>query len=273
MPTRAENVSDYDFIIDLVYERSRIRLHDGKHALIRARLGKRMRWHGCDTFAEYCDLLRCRADENEIQQVVDALATNFTGFQREPDHFDFLIRNALPHVLRPNQRRFRVWSAACATGEEPYSIAGHLADHYPPQEGWDWEILASDISTKALAAGSAGIYPLDRVQSLPPNWLRQYFQRGQGRYEGHVRVKSWLRDRIRFEQINLLGEYRFDQPFEAIFCRNVMIYFDRTTQEELVRRLARFLAPNGCLLTGHSESLTGLATGLSCLQPSVYRKA
>lgn len=273
MSSVAENTTDYDFIIALVYERSRIRLHDGKHALIRARLGKRMRWHGCESFAEYCDLLRHGANEDEIQQVVDALATNFTGFLREPDHFDFLLREGLPHVLRPDQRKFRVWSAACATGEEPYSIACHLADRYPPREGWDWEVVATDISTKALAAASAGMYPGDRVQCLPPEWLRQYFQRGQGRFEGQVRVKEWLRDRVRFEQINLLGEYRFDRPFEAVFCRNVMIYFDRATQEELVRRLARFLVPEGCLLTGHSESLTGLATGLRCLRPSVYRKA
>ncbi|MCC6233721.1 MAG: protein-glutamate O-methyltransferase CheR [Verrucomicrobiales bacterium] len=273
MPQLIDEAADFDFIIALVYDRSRIRLHDGKQALIRARLGKRMRCHGFESFHEYCEFLRSRADEEEITHVVDALATNFTGFLRERDHFDFLVGEALPKLLGSSRRRMNVWSAACATGEEPYTVAFFLAEHYPITEGWDWQILATDISTKALGKATAGVYPDDRMTGVPPDWVRRHFQRGHGDWTGHYRVKAALRERVRFEQINLLGAYEVDREFEVIFCRNVMIYFDRSTQEQLVRHLSRYLVPKGYLLTGHSESLSGLSVGLRCLRPSVYQKS
>lgn len=267
-----DEAADFEFIIALVYERSRIRLHDGKQALIRARLGKRMRAHGYESFHEYCEFLRQRADEDEITHVVDALATNFTSFLREQVHFDFLVREALPTVMPKGQRQIQVWSAACATGEEPYSIALYLAEHYPLAAGWDWQVLATDISTKALDRARQGVYPGERVESVPAEWLRRYFQRGHGRMEGQVRLKEALRERVRFDQLNLLGNYTLDRRFEVIFCRNVMIYFDRATQQELVNHLLRFLAPKGFLITGHSESLNGLELGVRCLRPSIYQK-
>lgn len=268
-----DEAADYDFIIALVYDRSRIRLHDGKQALIRARLGKRMRHHGLESFHDYCDFLRTRADEDEITHVVDALATNFTGFLRERDHFEFLVREALPKLTTPGRRRINLWSAACATGEEPYTLAFYLAEHYPLSDGWDWQILATDISTKALSKAKDGVYPEDRMGGVPAEWLRHCFQRGHGAWDGHYRVKPMLRERVRFEQINLLGDYHVDREFEVIFCRNVMIYFDRPTQEQLVNHLSRYLMPKGYLLTGHSESLSGLSVGLKCLRPSIYQKA
>lgn len=272
MAPTVQEAADFDFIIDLIYERARIRLHEGKQALIRARLGKRMRFHGCETLHDYCELLRNGAGEEEITQVVDALTTNFTSFLRERDHFDFLVKEALPSVLSPGQRRMRVWSAACATGEEPYSIGFYLSEHFPLKDGWDWQILASDISTRALKKAQDGIYPADRLTGVPPEWLRRYFQRGQGKWEGHFRIKPALRERVRFEHLSLLSEFRFDQPFEVIFCRNVMIYFDRQTQQDLVAQLLRWLVRGGFLLTGHSESLNGQSSGLRCLRPSVYQK-
>lgn len=271
-PTIRDETADFDFIIALVYERSRIRLHDGKHALIRARLGKRMRLHGYESFHDYCHYLRDEADEEEITHVVDALATNFTGFLRERDHFDFLVKEALPAVLPARQRRFGVWSAACSTGEEPFSVAFYLAEHYPVSAGWDWSVYATDISTKALDKARAGVYAEERLTGLPQEWWRRYFQRGHGRWDGHYRIKPSIRERVRFDQLNLLSRFECDRRFEVIFCRNVMIYFDRATQEELVRGLARFLNPGGYLLTGHSESLNGLSVGLRCLRPSIYKK-
>jgi chemotaxis protein methyltransferase CheR len=272
MSLKTDEAVDFDFIIALVYERSRIRLHDGKQALIRARLGKRMRLHGFESLNEYCEFLRTDADEEELTHVVDSLATNFTGFLRERDHFDFLVNEALPAVVPAGQKRINVWSAACSTGEEPYSMAFYLAEHRPLTAGWDWSIQATDISTKALKQATDAVYGEDRLNGLPKEWLRKYFQRGHGQWEGHYRIKPWVRERVHFQQLNLLGAFEMDRMHEMIFCRNVMIYFDRATQQELVRHLARFLVPRGYLVTGHSESLNGLSVGLRCLRPSVYQK-
>lgn len=271
MLRRAETASDYNFIIDLIYERAGIRLHEGKQPLIRARLGKRMRLLGFEDFGEYCDYLRS-ANEDEITHVVDALTTNFTSFLREERHFQYLVGEALPGLLANKQKSFQVWSAACATGEEPYSLALYLAEHFPLNDGWDWRVVATDISTKALAKARAAIYAEDRLTTLPPGWLRRYFQRGEKEWAGHYRVRPALAERVEFKQLNLLGTYPFQRPFEVIFCRNVMIYFDRQTQEKLVNQLQQHLVPGGWLMVGHSESLTGLSVPVQCLRPSVYRK-
>ncbi len=272
MSRRHDETASFEYIISLVYERSRIRLHDGKHSLIRARLGKRMRHHGFEHLSDYCSYLQSTGDEEEVTHVVDALTTNFTSFLREKSHFEFLVRHALPELLAPSQRSFQVWSAACATGEEPFSLACYLAEFYPPVSGWNWRILATDISTKALRKAEAGVYPLDRIEGLPLEWRRRYFQRGTGQWEGHCRVKPALAERVEFRQLNLLEPYTIPDPFPVILCRNVMIYFDRPTQEQLVRQLSRFLVPKGYLLIGHSESLNGLSIGMRCLRPSVYQK-
>jgi chemotaxis protein methyltransferase CheR len=261
-----------DFIITLIYERSRIRLHEGKQALIMARLGKRMRLLGCASLADYCDLLQCPGSQEEITHAVDALTTNFTNFLREEDHFQFLVDQALPALLGPRRRKFHLWSAACASGEEPFSLAFYLDEKYPLAEGWDWHIQATDISTKALAKAQAGVYPADRLAGLSAAWLRKHFQKGTGQCEGLFRVKSRLRERVTFRQVNLLGACDFPERFEAVLCRNVMIYFDRPTQQQLVTSLSRFVVPAGYLLIGHSESLNGLSVPFRCLRPSYYQR-
>ncbi len=262
----------FDYIIALIYERTRIRLHAGKQHLIRSRLGKRMRVQGVESLEGYCDFLQNGADDDEFTHVVDALTTNFTNFLREPEHFEFMVERALPAVLPAGQRRFKVWSAGGATGEEPYSIALYLAENFPVAQGWDWRILASDISTRALAEARAGIYPLERVQTVPREWLKRYCQRGLGDFEGHVRIKPELGARVEFRQLNLLGQFAFPVPFDLIFCRNVMIYFDRPTRTQLVTELARHLVPGGYLLIGHAETLNGLKVPFQCEQPGIYRK-
>lgn len=260
-----------EFIVDLVYRRSRVRLHDGKQALIRARLGKRMRHHGFECLADYADWLQACPDPDEITQVVDALTTNFTSFLREEDHFQFLVREALPALL-DGRRRFRLWSAACSTGEEPYSLAFYLDSAFPLASGWDWRILATDISTRALAAAASGVFADDRLDPLPPAWRRAYFQKGHGKATGYYRVKPRIRERLEFRHANLLALPEFADTFEAILCRNVMIYFDRETQHQLVLSLASRLGAGGYLLIGHSESLVGLSLPLRCLRPSYYQK-
>jgi chemotaxis protein methyltransferase CheR len=262
----------FEYIINLIYQRCGIRLHEGKQELIRARLGKRIRHHGFHSLPDYCDFLQHSADEDEMTQVVDALTTNFTHFLREEDHFKFLVNQALPSLGLGSQKRFKVWSAACATGEEPYSIGFYLSEFFPPTAGWDWSILATDISTKALNKAMQGVYPDDKMDSLPKDWLRKYFKKGVNAWSGYCKVKPVVAERISFRQLNLLGSMDINDSFAVIFCRNVMIYFDRPTQEKLVRQLTRFLVPNGYLLVGHAESLNGLNVPLKCLKPSIYQK-
>ena len=191
----------FAYIIDLIYTRCRIKLHEGKEQLIKARLGKRMRHHGIETLEAYCDFLKTQADEDEFTRVVDALTTNFTHFLREEDHFSFMINQALPGTLRPGQKRFNVWSAACSSGEEPYTIAMYLAERFSPAQCWDWRITGSDISTKVLSAAELGVYTEERVQAIPPDWLRKYFLKGVGHWAGHFKVKPDLRERVEFRQI------------------------------------------------------------------------
>jgi chemotaxis protein methyltransferase CheR len=268
----AAEAEAYQYISALVYDQCRIRLDESKRQLISSRLGKRLRQLGLSSLSDYCQLLRSPAREEEITHVVDALSTNFTHFMREPDHFRFLVQQALPAVLGP-RKRFRIWSAACASGEEPYTIAFFLAECFPLHAGWDWQITATDVSTKALDKAVNGVYPEDRVDDLPRDWHSKYFQRGQGQWAGYYRVKPALRQRVTFRHLNLLGDYGFPEPFEVIFCRNVMIYFDRPTQTQLVQKFGQMLAPQGYLLIGHAESLNGLSVPFRCLRPSIYAKA
>jgi len=262
----------YHYIINLIYDRSGIRLHDGKHELIKARLSKRMRLHGFPDLPSYCEFLT-RADEAEITHVIDSLTTNFTHFLREEDHLKFLVTRALPEVCSKGQKRFKVWSAACSTGEEPYSLALYLSEFFPLSAGWDWTILATDISTKALAAAEKGIYAAQKLNPLPVQWRNTYFQKGHNSWDGYYRIKSQISERIIFRQINLLKPYDFSDTFATIFCRNVMIYFDRPTQEQLMNHMVQYLVPKGFLIVGHAESLTGLTVPLQRLSPSIYQKA
>jgi chemotaxis protein methyltransferase CheR len=247
-------------------------LHHGKEELITSRLGKRMRKHGLSGLMQYVEFLQTQADEQEFREVIDALTTNFTSFMREGTHFQHLVGKALPSLLRPNQRTFRIWSAACSSGEEPYTIAFHLAESYPLTSGWDWRLTATDISKRVLEHAQRGTYAADRLSAVPREWLPKYFQRGVGSWEGHYRVKPIIAERIAFGQLNLIEPYEHSVVFEVIFCRNVMIYFDRPTQERLVQQLCRFLVPGGYLFTGHAESLNGLQLPLRYMSPSIYRK-
>jgi chemotaxis protein methyltransferase CheR len=272
MSTATAEAEACKYIVHFIYERCRIRLHSGKEALIKARLGKRIRHLGFSGLAEYCDFLRTRGDDEEFTQVVDALTTNFTNFMREEEHFKFLVEKALPAMLRPGEKKIRIWSAASSSGEEPYTAAFFLAEHYALAQGWDWRITASDISTKVLDRARLGLYAEDRLSAVPYEWRRKYFQKGTGKWAGYYRVKRGISERVHFQQTNLIEDYSHAQPFEIIFCRNVMIYFDRATQEQLVNRLCRFLVPGGYLFIGHSESLNGLNVPVRCLRPSIYQR-
>lgn len=247
-----------------------IDLREGKEALVGARLHKRIRELGLTDVSAYLDLVEADCTGLELATLIDALTTNFTSFLREPQHFEFMRSVVLPALS--TRSSFCIWSAGCATGEEPYSILFHLVQCLGEQRLARIEILATDISTRALSAAAAGVYPDSRLKELPDAWHKRFFQRGTGQQEGKIRVREEWRSRVRFQHLNLMEDFSHLPVCEVIFCRNVMIYFDKPTQQRLVRRFADRLEPGGWLLIGHSEGLMGFDHELSYIMPAVYRK-
>lgn len=264
----AEN---YEFIRALVYEHSRIHLGSDKKALVSSRLAKRLRTLRLPDFDAYCQLLRSPKGRDELGNLVDVISTNHTHFFREGRHFEFLRDVVLPQWKAKGGGALRIWSAACSSGEEPYSIAILLAETL----GWElnWRVHATDISMRMLKTAQTGIYSTERLAHVPADWQRRYFQRGIGAWQGSYRIKEDLRRRIDFQHVNLLQKsYPFATRFDVVFCRNVMIYFDRETQESLIQKVSDRLIVGGYLMVGHSESLSGIRHGLSALQPALYQK-
>lgn len=268
---------DYDLFRKLIYEKCGINLGDQKQQLVRARLGKRLRSGNFASYRAYYEFVRNDATGNEVCLLIDAISTNTTHLFREKQHFDFLA-SALQRRLEDKRWRsatktLRIWSAGCSTGDEPYSIAMTLDDALV-NSGVDWKILATDISTKVLDVARAGIYETHRLGTVPPTFRQRYFGRVAGPDRTHAQVVPRLRERITFARFNLMTEhFPFRHGFDFIFCRNVMIYFDRATQEGLVARFSQHLRPGGHLLIGHSESLNGIRHVLTYVQPTIYQKA
>jgi len=258
---------DMTRIAQLVYERSGITLHDGKRPLVVARLQKRLRALALETFAQYLKYLDGDKGSEELVLLLDAIATNHTYFFREEQHFKLLAEKIVPKH-RQTRQPLNIWCAACSTGEEPYTIAMTLGELNPPM---DFRMLASDISTKALRAAQAGVYKMQAVEKLPIEILRKYFEKGMGDTAGFARVRKELRDNITFKHINLLEVPAFDTKFDVIFCRNVMIYFDRAVQQRVVNALERHLRPGGYLFISHSESLNGVTHGMRWIAPAAYQ--
>lgn len=261
---------EFEAIRRLAYEKFGLDLRRGKEELVAARLGKRMRQGGFDSFEEYYRHVVGDASGAALIEMIDALATNHTSFLREAQHFDFLRQNVLPGLRE--RTRIEFWSAACSTGEEPYTLAFTLCEAWGADVFRRVRILGTDISTKALEAAQKAIYPAERFHTVPPGWLRQFLLRGEGRWKGWYRVKPELRSQVQFARLNLVESFSQTSLFPVIFCRNVMIYFDKATQETLVNRLAACLEPGGYLFTGHAESLTGVRHGLTYVRPAIYRK-
>jgi chemotaxis protein methyltransferase CheR len=263
---------DLAAVVRLVYERSGITLHEGKRALIIARLQKRVRLGGFRSFGQYLRHVEADASGDELTALLDAIATNHTSFFREPQHFEYLA-GVLPGLVGADRRRpIRGWSAACSTGEEPYSIVMSVIDRLGPDAGARLRLLASDLSTKALATARAGVYKAERVADLPMSVLRAHFDKGMGRQDGLARVTSRVREAVEFRQLNLLRLPAFGPTLDFIFCRNVMIYFDANVQQRVVAALEQALAPGGYLFISHSESLNGVSHGLKWSAPAVYRR-
>jgi len=272
---RALSDTDYAFIRDLIYRETRINLGDAKRELVTARLGKRLRATGIGSFGKYCKQLKNDPNAGELYHLIDAISTNHTFFFREIGHFDFLRQHILPEFEAGKlggRNKFKVWSCACSTGEEPYSVSITLAEHFERSPEKSWTLDCSDISNRVLSFASKGIYEKDKLQQVKPDWQRKYFQKGERQMEGYFRIQPSIKNHIKFQRVNLFAPtYPWTEKFQVIFCRNVMIYFDRKTQEELVSRLARHLVPGGYLLIGHAESLAGVNHPYRTVKPAIYQ--
>ena len=255
---------EFETIRALVYQVAGIRLHSGKLGLVRTRLTRRLRELGLADFPGYLSLLTSSTGEEELPRMVEALTTNKTSFFRESGHFHYISDTLAPRWSGEGGA-VRIWSAGCSTGEEPYSLAMLLREPL----GGRARILATDISQRVLDQARGGVYSSDRVEAIPPA-LRQVALVPSGKEEWAVRPA--VRSAVQFARLNLMDPWPMRGPFQAIFCRNVMIYFDRPTQERLVGRFAELLAPGGHLFIGHAESLTGLRHPFSYLQPALYAK-
>lgn len=256
-------------LCDVAYQQAGIRLGDEKLALVTARVGKRLRALNLADEAEYLELLRRDDSGSELTAFLDVISTNFTSFYREPDHFTRL-EALLAAAVKAGQQTFRIWCAASSSGEEPYTLAIVLAEVLGSR---DWKILATDISTRVLTQARAGVYRPEHVKPVPRELLARYFEAGRGD-DGEPRyaVTASLKQRVTFARLNLSQPpFPMRGPFDAIFCRNVMIYFDQPVRQALVSEMQRLVRPGGLVIVGHSETLSGLSTTLDVVAPSVYR--
>lgn len=265
----ATTITDQEFsqFQKLIYDIAGITLSATKMPLVSGRLAKRLAHHGVGSYGEYFRLLQRDGAHGELQTAVDLLTTNETYFFREQKHFDFLRDEVLPHY-RPG-RPFRVWSAACSSGQEPYTLAMVLADSLGDAA---WEIFASDISSRVLERARGGQYALEQAEKVPRHYLNRYCMKGVGTQDGTFIVARSLRDRIKFAQVNLNQALPNVGEFDIIFLRNVMIYFDTETKRQVVQRLGTQLRKGGHFIVGHSESLNGVSYEFVAVRPSIYRK-
>lgn len=261
---------DFSQIKRLLYEVCGIDLREGKEGLVKARLGKRLRALGMDTFDAYLDYVQKDETQEELSLLVDFMTTNKTSFFREAQHFEYLRQHLLPQWQE--RRRLRFWSAACSSGEEPFTLAMVLREGMPDFEQRDVRILATDISTRVLAIGRAGVYDQEQLEAVPAPLRQKYFTCVEIGPPRRYQIADSLKQRVHFARLNLMDPWPMQGPFDAIFCRNAMIYFDKQTKAELIERFYQLLTPGGYLFIGHSESLTGFAHSFHYVQPALYRR-
>jgi len=276
MPELMLTDSEFQKFSSCVYDKCGINLHEGKKELVKARLGRILRQRDFRSFRKYYDYVVNDKSGHELILLLDSISTNLTYFFRELQHFDFLRAKALPEIVKikaPSRNNcLRFWSAGCSSGEEAYSIAIAVSEVLHNREKWQIKILATDLSTKVLATASTGIYEKKKIDSIPYELRKRYFQKGDNRWKGYFRVKQEVRKNISFQRLNFREEFHLNVPFDVIFCRNVMIYFNNPTKEALIGKLFQNLSNGGYLFIGHAESLTGIKHHLKYIQPSVYQK-
>ncbi len=261
--------SDFDRIVKIIYRVSGISLSDRKQDMVYSRLARRLRKLSLTSFNEYLELVK--ADKTEQREFINALTTNLTHFFREEHHFDYLTNQLFPEIFSSNNQRIRFWSAGCSTGEEPYTLAmvwEHLQEK-PKQ--LDFKILATDLDTNVIEKGKEGIYSIDKLEPVSQayqKWFRQTSKCSANQRQVDPRLKQY----IHFKQLNLMEDWPMKGPFQLIICRNVLIYFDKQTQEKLIKRYYDLLEPKGCLILGHSESLGANRDLFTNCGKTIFRK-
>jgi chemotaxis protein methyltransferase CheR len=270
--------ADYERLRRVIYDQCGIKMTPAKKVMLEARLRKRLRNLGIDSFAGYCEYLFSRdGNENELINMIDVVTTNKTDFFREPRHFDFLTATAVPALIELYgaglRRNLNIWSAGCSTGEEPYTIALVLSEFRETHPTFEFQVLGTDISTIVLHKAEKAIYKMERVDTVPAAMKKKYLLRSRDRQKNLVRIAPEIRKYVRFRRLNFMAEdFEMREPMDLIFCRNVIIYFDRPTQERLLNRLYDHLIPGGYMFMGHSETLSGLNVPLLSVGHMIYRK-
>jgi chemotaxis protein methyltransferase CheR len=270
------SASDFDRLRSLIYAESGINLNPEKKTMLEVRLRRRLSSLHIPSCADYCDyLFASNAKDRELVHLIDVVTTNKTDFFREPEHFDHLTSRALPDLdtLRGTDRKLFVWSAGCSSGEEPYTLAMVLSEYAESHPGFRFSVLATDISTTVLDKARLGIFKTETIRPVPQNLRKKYLMRSRDPHSDVARVVPELRARVEFRRVNLMdADHGLSEQPDIIFCRNVIIYFDRQTQVRLLRNLIRQLAPGGYFFSGHSESLQNMDLPLVCAGPAIYRK-
>ncbi|MHC4267065.1 MAG: CheR family methyltransferase [Planctomycetota bacterium] len=269
---------EFELFRSLIYDTCGINLQLSKKELVKARLSKRLAKVGINTFNDYYKYVT-KTDKSgkELIHLLDSISTNKTDFFRENKHFDFLNTTLLPELVsnkeKNNDRKLRIWCAASSSGEEPYSLAITVLNHIKPSNGWDIKILATDISTKILQKAVTGIYKIELLKDISPGTISAHFFKVHAHNSQCYEAKEHLKELITYRRFNLMTEkFPFKHPFDFIFCRNVMIYFDSDTQHRLVSKFYDCLPKNGYLFIGHSETLSKSNSGFKYAQPAVYQK-
>jgi chemotaxis protein methyltransferase CheR len=274
----ALSAAEFKMFRDLIFEKSGINLHEGKKELLRTRLGSRIRAKELRSFKDYYDLINKDKTDVELMGLLDAISTNLTSFFREVNHFHFLEKTIIPEIVtkgrQSNNKELRCWSAGCSSGEEPYTIILSLLNNPEISETWKIKMLATDISVEMLEKAFRAVYAEEKINTVPKEMVRKYFVKGTNDKEGLYRVRQEISKLVQFKRFNLMTKsFPFSHKFNFIFCRNVMIYFDKPTQEVLISKFYNALARGGYLLIGHSESLTGIEHQFKYVLPTIYKKS
>jgi chemotaxis protein methyltransferase CheR len=261
---------EFDLFQTLIHREAGIYLSPAKRALLVGRLSRRLRELGLTSFGAYYNKVTDSNNEEKVL-MLDCICTNETRFFREPQHFEFLEQCVFPEWRTTTPRRIRVWSAACSTGEEPYSLAMTLLHHFPPAKGWEIEILATDLSTRVLQRAQAALWAIEKAKEIPSSYLKAFMLKGTRTQEGMMKAGPEIRSLISFQRLNLNENvYPAIGMFDLIFCRNVIMYFDSETKSKVVNQLLKHLLPEGCLFLGHAESLTGMTSRVRSVGQMVY---
>lgn len=268
---------DFDRLRELIYKESGINLNSDKKTMVEIRIKRRLQKLGIGTFGEYCKSVFTQSGKDqELVHLIDVITTNKTDFFREAAHFDYLVSKALPDLAarKGASRKSLVWSAGCSTGEEPYTLAMVLSEYAETQPGFGFRVLATDISTSVLNKAALGIFKSEVVGPVPQNLRKKYFMRSRDPQSDLLRIVPEVRALIEFRRLNFMdSDFGISELPEIIFCRNVIIYFDRATQIRILEKLTRHLTPGGYFFAGHSESLQGMDLPLVPVAPAVYRKS